>query len=45
MCIMIKQNESEVGRDMLLVSDYSYVSNICQYHLKPNICKPYNFSV
>ncbi len=27
-CDVIKQNESEVGIDMLLVSDYIYISNI-----------------
>ena len=30
LCDVMKQNESEVGSDMLLVSDYFYTSNICQ---------------
>ena len=29
-CDVIKQNKSEVGSDMLLVSDYIYISNISQ---------------
>ncbi len=29
-CNLIKQNESEVGSNMLLVSNYFYTSNISQ---------------
>ncbi len=40
-CYMIKQNESVVSSDMLLVSDYFYTSNIGQKNLKPDTCEPY----
>ncbi len=30
---------SEVGNDMLLVSDYFYTSNICEQNLKPDTCE------
>ena len=52
MCVLqqkfdvIKQNESEIGSDMLLVSD-DCISYINQYNLKPDTCNvnPYNIRV
>ena len=44
-CVVIKQNESEVDSDMLLVSDYFCTSNVCQYNLTPDTCEPYNIQV
>ena len=38
---MTKQNELEVGYDMLLVSDYFHTSIISHQNLKPNTCEPY----
>ncbi len=36
---VIKQNESEVGSDMFLVSDYFHTSNIKSIELKPETCE------
>ena len=41
-CDMIKQNESKVSNNMLLlwmVADYSYTSNIGQQNLKLDTCE------
>ena len=43
-CVVIKQNESEVGtNDMLLVSNQFHTSNICQKNLKPVTCEPLQY--
>ncbi len=42
-CDVIKQNESLVGSDMLLVSDYIYISHISQQNLKPDTCVPLQY--
>ncbi len=37
------QNESKVGRDMLLVSDCGYFKNMCQQNFETrHIVSPYN---
>ncbi len=36
----IMNNESEVGSDMLLVSDYFCTLNLCKYNLKLDTCEP-----
>ncbi len=38
-CEPIKQNESEVDSDMILVSGYFCTSNTYQYSLKPDTCE------
>ena len=38
---MINQNKSEIGNDMLLVSDYFYDSNIMSIEFEKR-CEPYN---
>ena len=42
-CDVIKQNESEVDTDMLLVSDCFYTSDIWEYNLRPDICEPLQY--
>ena len=41
---MIKENESKVGNDRLLVSGYFYTSNIMSIELKPDTCEPLQFT-
>ncbi len=38
-CNVIKQNEPEVGNDILLISYYFDTSNISQKNLKPDTCE------
>ena len=40
LCDVIQQMESEIGSDMLLVTDYFYTSLIGHWNLKPDSCEP-----
>ncbi len=43
-CYFIKQNASEVGKDMLLVSLFFLrISKIYQKYLKPDTCEPLQY--
>ncbi len=42
---VIKQNESEVEGDMLLVSDYILCLNTSQKYLKPDTCEALQYQV
>ena len=42
-CDWIKQSESEVGKDILLISDQLYTPNRSQENLKPDTCEAKQF--
>ncbi len=38
-CVVLKQNESEIGSDMLLVSKFYFVSIYVNANFKPDTCR------
>ncbi len=44
LCVEIKQNKSEVGSDILLVSDFFLTLNTT-IEFEPDTCEPYNIKV